>query len=106
MAMRLVKLAKIPWEGAEPPIRSQLEESLIEDGFDPFAWVDEPGKRYELHSHEHDESIWIIRGSMEFKCADQAIELGPGDRLMLPRGSLHEAIAGPEGCEYLVGQRR
>jgi len=104
--MRRFTLAKIPWEGESEPVRSQLEESLLEEGFDPFAWVDEPGKRYETHAHEHDEMIWILQGAMQFRVAGRVFDLGPGDRLTLPRGSQHEAQAGPEGCEYLVGQRR
>jgi len=104
--MRKFTLAKIPWDGDEQPVRSKLEESLLEDGFDPFAWVDEPGKRYEPHVHSHDETIWILHGAMQFKVGSQTFDLGPGDRLTLPRGSQHEAKAGPQGCEYLVGQKR
>ena len=104
--MRRFSLAKIPWNDDDAPVRSKLEESLLEEGFDPFAWVDEPGKRYEAHSHSHDEMIWILRGAMKFRVAGQVFDLGPGDRLTLPRGSQHEATAGDDGCEYLVGQRR
>jgi len=104
--MRRITLAKVPWNGDGEPVRSRLEEVLLEDGFDPFAWVDEPGKSYGAHAHEHDESIWILRGSMQFRVGERLFDLGPGDRLMLPRGSQHEAKAGPDGCEYLVGQRR
>lgn len=104
--MRRFTLSRIPWNGDGVPIRSKLEESLLEEGFDPFAWVDEPGKTYESHSHSHDETIWILRGTMQFKIGGQIFDLEPGDRLTLPRGSQHAAKAGPEGCEYLVGQRR
>lgn len=104
--MRRITLAKVPWDGDGEPVRSRLEELLLEDGFDPYAWVDEPGKVYETHAHAHDESIWILRGTMQFRVGDKLIDLGPGDRLMLPRGSQHQAQAGPNGCEYLVGQRR
>lgn len=98
-------LSKVPWNGDGDPIRHVLEESLIEEGYDPFAWVDEPGKRYEAHAHAHDEIIWIIRGSMQFDVGGKVIDLAPGDRLNLPHASEHEATVGPEGCEYLVGQR-
>lgn len=37
-------LAKIPWNGDGEPVRHKLEETLLEEGFEPFAWVDEPGK--------------------------------------------------------------
>jgi len=104
--MRRMNLAMIPWEDDDAPVRSHLEETLLEDGYDPYAWVDEPGKHYEQHTHEHDENIWVIRGSMEFDVGGQRFNLGPGDRLMLPRGHKHAATAGPEGCEYLIGQRR
>jgi quercetin dioxygenase-like cupin family protein len=104
--MRRITLTKVPWDGDGQPVRSRLEEVLLEDGFDPFAWVDEPGKLYSAHTHEHDESIWIIRGSMQFRVGDKMFDLRPGDRLLLPRGSQHEAKAGPDGCEYLVGQKR
>lgn len=104
--MRRLNLEMIPWDSDDDPIRSQLEESLLEDGFDPFAWVDEPEKRYDSHAHDHDECIWILRGSMEFTVGGQTFSLAQGDRLMLPRGSLHEAVIGLDGCEYLIGQRR
>ena len=29
----------------------------------------------------------------------------PGDRLMLPQGTVHTAIAGPQGATYLIGER-
>ena len=31
--------------------------------------------------------------------------LAPGDRLMLPRGTVHTATAGPRGATYLIGER-
>jgi len=102
--MRRITLTLIPWNEDEAPVRSRLEETLLEEGFEPFAWVDEPGKKYGTHSHPHDESIWVLRGDMTFSVEGRSYHLRPGDRLMLPRHAKHEAVAGPEGCEYLVGQ--
>jgi uncharacterized protein YjlB len=104
--MRRINLARIPWDGDGEPVRHLIEESLLEQGYDPFAWVDEPGKQYETHSHTHEECIWILRGSIRFVVGAQKFDLGPGDRLMLPRAMQHEAVVGPDGCEYLIGQKR
>ena len=34
-----------------------------------------------------------------------AYRLGPGDRLMLPRGTMHAATAGADGAAYLIGEK-
>lgn len=101
-----MKLERIPWrdpgEPSEPTLRRQLES----EGFEVFLWRDPSDRRYVPHSHEHDESLWVVRGRIVFRVEGAEYPLEPGDRLMLPRGTVHEAEAGPEGATYLIGQRR
>jgi quercetin dioxygenase-like cupin family protein len=101
-----VDLEHILWrsdhEPGEPTLRRQLES----EGFDVSVWRDPSGRTYEPHSHEWDESLWVLRGRIVFRVAGRDYPLGPGDRLMLPRGIPHAAEAGPEGATYLIGQRR
>jgi len=40
--MRRFSLEKVTWTGEGEPVRHQLEETQLEEGFDPFAWVDVP----------------------------------------------------------------
>ena len=54
---------------------------------------------------DHDESLWVVGGEITFGIDGQAHRLGPGDRLMLPAGTIHTAHAGPHGARYLIGQR-
>ena len=101
-----MKLERIPWPEAGPPDESALRARLAEEGFDASVWSDPPGQDYPPHHHDHDESLWMVRGSMRFGIGGRDHVLGPGDRLMLPAGTVHAALAGPEGATYLIGRRR
>jgi len=100
-----MRLAVVAWSGAGPPDEAALRRRLEAEGFDVFAWRDPPGARYAAHHHEHDESIWLVRGELTFEIAGRAYRLGPGDRLMLPARTVHTAAGGPAGAAYLVGRR-
>jgi quercetin dioxygenase-like cupin family protein len=45
-------------------------------------------------------------GEIIFGAAGGEYRLGPGDRLMLPAGTVHTAHAGGRGALYLIGERR
>lgn len=101
-----VRLERIAWTGAESPDEAALRARLAADGFEAWSWTDAPGATYAPHSHEHDESLWVVAGEITFVIAGEAHRLGPGDRLQLPAGTVHAAEAGPGGATYLVGERR
>ena len=101
-----MRLERIPWPDPEPPAEATLHARLARDGFDAFAWTDPPGATYSAHSHDHDESLWVVAGEMTFGTADGDFRLRAGDRLMLPARTVHTATAGPAGATYLIGQRR
>jgi quercetin dioxygenase-like cupin family protein len=48
----------------------------------------------------------VLHGSIVLQVEGERHPLGPGDRLMLPKGTRHSAEVGPEGATYLIGQRR
>jgi quercetin dioxygenase-like cupin family protein len=100
-----MELERIPWDGDGAPDESELSRRLADDGFACFAWSDGPGAEYAPHSHDHDESLWLLRGRMRFGAEGREFDLGPGDRLMLPAGTVHTAVAGSDGATYLIGRR-
>jgi quercetin dioxygenase-like cupin family protein len=100
-----VRLAHVPWEEPAPATEDDLRARLTAEGFSAFRWTDAPGAHYEPHSHEADESLWVLAGEMTFEVDGRKYRLGPGDRLQLPSGTLHAATAGPEGATYLIGER-
>jgi quercetin dioxygenase-like cupin family protein len=101
-----MRLERIPWPESTQPREDELRRRLCADGFDVTAWSDPPRRTYAPHSHDHDESLWCVRGAITFQIDGTDYPLGPGDRLMLPRGTTHAALAGPNGATYLIGEKQ
>jgi quercetin dioxygenase-like cupin family protein len=101
-----MKLERIAWSGPGAPTEDALRRRLAADGFDAFSWEDGPDATYSPHSHDHDESLWVVDGDITFGADGAEFRLGCGDRLMLPRGTVHTARAGAQGARYLIGERR
>lgn len=100
-----MRLAHIPWTEGNPPAEAELRRRLVADGFAPMTWSDPPHRTYAPHSHDHDESLWCLAGTIIFHITGHDHQLEPGDRLMLPRGTVHGATAGRDGATYLIGER-
>lgn len=100
-----MKLERIPWDESTAPMESELRRRLAADGFSTMTWNDPPNRLYAPHSHDHDESLWCIAGAITFHIAGRDHRLEPGDRLMLPRATVHGATAGSAGATYLIGER-
>ena len=98
-----MELVVLPWSGGSidaAALRTRLEE----EGCSVFEWSDPADADYQPHAHDHEESIWVVRGEMTFIVGGRDLQVGAGDRLMLPGGTVHGARAGAHGATYLVGQ--
>jgi len=100
-----MRLEFIRWNGQGIPAEDDLRQQLEGAGFDVFRWRDEAGADYQPHAHDHDESLWVVDGEMTFTAAGREFRLRPGDRLLLPKGTVHTAHAGAGGVTYLIGER-
>lgn len=101
-----MKVEHIRWLSAHEPGEVTLRQQLEAEGFDVSLWRDPADRTYESHTHPHDESLWVLRGRIVLRISGEDYPLDRGDRLMLPRDTVHEAQAGPEGATYLIGQKR
>jgi len=101
-----MKLGVIPWNGGGNVGEDDLRQKLEDEGFDVFRWRDEAGADYQPHSHDHDESLWVLDGEIVFGASGREYRLKRGDRLMLPKGTVHTARAGRVGATYLIGEMR
>jgi quercetin dioxygenase-like cupin family protein len=94
------------WNTQQPPTSAELEAALAAEGLRGYYWSNAPGDRYAPHSHPYHKVLYVVSGSITFFVDErEAIELGPGDRLDLPAGTVHSAVVGPRGVTCLEAHR-
>jgi len=85
--------------------KKELENELVNEGYDYYEWSDPPGAYYSPHSHGYDECICVIDGSMSFYVNGAEHELGFGKKLYLPKGTMHESRnKSGKRVTYLIGE--
>jgi quercetin dioxygenase-like cupin family protein len=87
-------------QGLEQAILSMLPETGSVE-----VQRDTPGREHLPHLHPTPETLLIVEGSITFYWSDESAECGPGDRLLLPSGTLHGSVAGEKGCLYVIATR-
>jgi quercetin dioxygenase-like cupin family protein len=70
-----------------------------------YSWSNGPHDRYAVHSHPYEKVLYCVDGSITFVLEREQLVLKPGDRMVLPAGTLHSAIVGPAGCTCIEGKR-
>ena len=53
----------------------------------------DPGSQLPEHQHPHEQLTYVLHGRLRFFIAGVARELGPGESLCIPGGTLHAAEA-------------
>ena len=54
-----------------------------------------------LHSHDWDESFYVLKGKIEFVCEGKAVVALPGTLVHVPRGTVHGFSYGSGGGQML-----
>jgi quercetin dioxygenase-like cupin family protein len=81
--------------------RQEVEAKYHAMGLVTRHVADEPGVIYEPHRHGG-VYLFTLKGSVDMKLDDKAWRtLAPGQETRVEDGQLHEAVAGPEGWEYI-----
>ena len=82
-------------------------ERLLAAGVRPYAWSNGAGDRYAAHQHTTTKLLICAVGSITFLVGadEEPIELKAGDGFVLPAGTRHAAVVGPDGCTCLEGHR-
>jgi len=94
-----------PWPNEDVPSRGELQRLMADEGLSPYAWSNGPMDVYAAHSHGYNKVIYVVSGSITFGLPDleRNVTLFPGDRLDLPKGTVHDALVGKDGVVCLEG---
>ena len=84
-----------------------LMSALRQEASACYSWSNGPHDSYAAHSHRYEKVLYCVDGSITFMLEREGrrLVLKPGDRMVLPAGTLHSAIVGPAGCRCIEGQR-
>ncbi len=94
------------WHAAERPDSAKLVVELEADGYSVYSWTDGAHAVYPPHTHDDDQSHWVLSGALALTVDGQEYVLRAGDRDWLPAGTLHTArVVGGQSVTYLVGSK-
>jgi quercetin dioxygenase-like cupin family protein len=84
----------------------ELEERLREEGFSNiFVWQDRPNAFYPDHTHPGVTAHIVLEGEITVTCHGVTKTYKAGDRLDVPKETVHSAKIGPKGCRYVIGEK-
>jgi quercetin dioxygenase-like cupin family protein len=95
--MQSVNWASVPEERINDRITRKLvtgEKLML------CRWRMEAGAAVPAHRHHHEQVACMISGSMRIRVGDRWLECGPGDVVVIPGGTEHEASF-PTACEVM-----
>lgn len=95
------------WAHSHAPTEGDLYQQLVSEGLDPYKWISSPQDVFPAHDHPYEKVILVVAGSITFgfPIEGEPTTLYPGDRLDLPAGVRHNAVAGANGVMCLEAQR-
>ena len=70
-----------------------------------YVWNASPNEDDPTHSHPYDTALIVLEGELLVKMNGQVLKLEVEDRADIPKGVVHSARAGAEGCKYVVGKK-
>jgi quercetin dioxygenase-like cupin family protein len=81
-------------------------EKLKEEGYNKvYVWDAVPNEEDLEHSHPYNTKLVVLAGDIAITVNNQTLKLKVPDTIQIPKDILHSAIAGPEGCKYIVAEQ-
>ena len=96
------KLASVPEEQITDKIRRRVVSG--KQGTMVY-WRMKAGAHAAAHEHPHEQFVWMVKGSMDFRIGNEKRTMKPGDVAVIPGGVEHEGYF-PEDSEAIDFSRR
>jgi quercetin dioxygenase-like cupin family protein len=78
-----------------------LATNDVTQGYEIFLQRGDEGTGPPPHSHDWDESFYVIKGNVEIRYGDQTVSAKPGTLVHLPAGTVHAFQFGSGGGEMI-----
>ena len=86
--------------------RAAVMEDIRDSGYWPTTFISEKTPELPIHYHDHDIIGYVMEGETYLLDEDgQRIPIGPGDRLVIPKGAWHAEGAVTDRVVYIVSLR-
>ena len=86
--------------------RAEVMEDIRDSGYWPSTFVSNRSPELPIHYHDHDIIGYVIEGETYLLDEDgQRIPIGPGDRLVIPKGARPGGGEVAESGVYIVSLR-
>ena len=86
--------------------REEIKKAMEEEGFTPKLITDKPNYIYEPHQHPETKFLACLEGSMQVTVKGKAYAFQPGDKLIIPGNTQHNAKVGPKGCKFFWSEKK
>lgn len=88
-----------PWGSETVVTEEALREQLLDEELKVYRWTSPPENVFQGHTHGYHKVLCVVKGSIkfDFPTRHKSFNLNAGDRLELPAGIRHSAVAGSEG---------
>ena len=86
--------------------KKEIGERLRKEGYESIRELSDPANiEFPEHDHAGDHVLVVIKGSIEIAAEGKKILFKAGETFYSPAKIPHSAKIGPEGCEYIVGEK-
>lgn len=94
-----MKLEITRWQESLPPTENNIQQKIRAENLRGYTWSNGPYDAYSAHTHSFDKILYVLSGSITWILpqTQQDIETHAGDRIDLPRGTVHAARVGAQG---------
>jgi quercetin dioxygenase-like cupin family protein len=94
-----MELAITRWQEALAPTEHSIQQKIRAENLRGDTWSNAPFDEYRAHTHSYDKILYVLSGSITWILpqTQQEIETRAGDRIALPRGTVHAARVGAQG---------
>ena len=86
--------------------RAEVMEDIGQTGYWPTTYISGASPELPIHYHDHDIIGYVMEGETYLLDEDgEKISIGPGDRMVIPKGAWHAEGAVEDRVLYIVSMR-